>query len=91
MFTNIRNIQTKTINYFHHQVTNKDSFKNRYLFLFLNYKGYLLFTTSMMSRVANPKMLAHETMFWELGALSNPSPASQKWIGLSFSAVFILH
>jgi len=45
----------------------------------------------MMSRVANPKMLAHETMFWELGALSNPSPASQKWIGLSFSAVFILH
>jgi len=40
----------------------------------------------MIYRVANPKMLAHETMYLELGALSNPSPASQKFIGLSFSA-----
>lgn len=54
----------------------------------------------MTSRVAIAKMSAHETLFWQPGTLStaalalitvsNPSPASERLIGLSFSEVLFL-
>jgi len=54
----------------------------------------------MTSLVANAKMSAHETLFWQPGTLStaafalitvsNPSPASERLIGLSFSEVLFL-
>ena len=63
-------------------------------------QGYCLFTNAMTSLVANANMSAHETLLWQPGTLStaalalitvsNPSPASERFIGLSFSDVLFL-